>query len=98
MIFKVFSVQCFIVSLGYCVTYCCDRDISSITDDLQESHSGNAMKLATWNINSVRLRIGLVARLLAEERPDVLALQETKTINDFFPREALAKLGYVHQA
>ncbi|HEY2068344.1 MAG TPA: exodeoxyribonuclease III [Rhizomicrobium sp.] len=56
------------------------------------------MKLATWNINSVRLRIGLVGQLLEEERPDVLALQETKTINEFFPREALAKLGYVHQA
>jgi exodeoxyribonuclease-3 len=39
-----------------------------------------------------------VARLLEEERPDALALQETKTINEFFPREALAKLGYVHQA
>ncbi len=56
------------------------------------------MKLATWNINSVRLRIGLVARFLKEHRPDAIALQETKVINDLFPREAFARLGYVHQA
>jgi len=56
------------------------------------------MRLATWNINSVRLRIGLVAKLLKSEQPDVLALQEIKVINDLFPAKALAKLGYVHQA
>jgi exodeoxyribonuclease III len=56
------------------------------------------MKLATWNINSVRLRIGLVSRFLKEEAPDVLCLQETKVINDLFPGEPLRKLGYVHQA
>jgi len=56
------------------------------------------MKLATWNINSVRLRIAQVSRFLKEEAPDVLCLQETKVINELFPREPLAKLGYVHQA
>jgi len=56
------------------------------------------MKIATWNINSVRLRLPLVARLLKGERPDVLCLQETKVINDLFPAGALASLGYVHQA
>jgi exodeoxyribonuclease III len=56
------------------------------------------VKLATWNINSVRLRIGLVAKLLKSEQPDVLALQEIKVVNDLFPAKALAKLGYVHQA
>lgn len=56
------------------------------------------MKIATWNINSVRLRIGLVARFLKEHAPDVIALQETKTINDLFPAEAFRELGYVHQA
>ncbi|MET0878933.1 MAG: endonuclease/exonuclease/phosphatase family protein, partial [Tardiphaga sp.] len=35
-------------------------------------------KLTTWNINSVRLRIDLVARFLEEVQPDVLCLQETK--------------------
>jgi exodeoxyribonuclease III len=39
-----------------------------------------------------------VERLIAQEQPDVIALQETKVVNDLFPGEALAKLGYVHQA
>lgn len=56
------------------------------------------IKLATWNINSVRLRLDLVTRLLTEEAPDVLCLQEIKTHNDTFPAKALAALGYVHQA
>ena len=56
------------------------------------------MKIATWNINSVRLRINLVARFLREHQPDVMALQETKVINALFPSEAFAKLGYAHQA
>jgi exodeoxyribonuclease-3 len=56
------------------------------------------MKIATWNINSVRLRLPLVARFLTGETPDVLCLQETKVINDLFPAEALKRLGYVHQA
>lgn len=53
--------------------------------------------IVTWNINSVRLRLPLVERLLHEERPDVLCLQEIKTIDQSFPARALAALGYVHQ-
>lgn len=56
------------------------------------------MKIATWNINSVRLRIDLVTKLLKEQKPDVVALQETKVMNALFPAEPLKKLGYVHQA
>lgn len=56
------------------------------------------MRLATWNINSVRLRLNLVRRLLKIREPDVLCLQETKVINDLFPRKAFEKLGYIHQA
>src|SRR5207253_3326325 len=52
------------------------------------------LRLATWNINSVRLRIDLVRRLLEETAPDVLCLQETKTPDEHFPREAFAALGY----
>ena len=52
------------------------------------------MRLITWNINSVRLRLGLVLRLLQEQRPDVLCLQETKTPDDLFPRAEFAALGY----
>ena len=50
--------------------------------------------LATWNINSVRLREGLVARLMAEEAPDILCLQEIKTPLEKFPREGFEGLGY----
>ena len=52
--------------------------------------------LATWNINSVRLREGLVARLMAEEQPDVLCLQECKSPVDLIPVEQFRALGYAH--
>jgi exodeoxyribonuclease-3 len=53
-----------------------------------------AFTLATWNINSVRLREGLVARLLADAAPDVLCLQECKSPVEKMPLEAFARLGY----
>lgn len=52
--------------------------------------------LATWNINSVRLRAGLVEKLLREEAPDVLCLQECKSPVDKIPAEVFAALGYPH--
>jgi exodeoxyribonuclease-3 len=55
------------------------------------------MKIATWNINSVRLRIGLVEQLIEQTSPDIICLQETKTIDDTFPLAALAAQGYKHQ-
>jgi exodeoxyribonuclease-3 len=54
------------------------------------------LTLATWNINSVRLRIGLVRRFLRTHAPDVLCLQETKSPDEHFPREAFEELGYSH--
>jgi len=56
------------------------------------------LKLATWNINSVRLRIGLVERFLAELNPDILCLQEIKCIADAFPYQAIRDAGYEHIA
>ena len=52
--------------------------------------------LATWNINSVRLREGLVCRLLEEEAPDVLCLQECKSPVEKIPLEGFRALGYTH--
>lgn len=52
--------------------------------------------LATWNINSVRLREGLVAKLMTEEAPDVLCLQECKSPVELMPTNAFADLGYKH--
>ena len=56
-----------------------------------------ALTLATWNINSVRLRLDLVRRFIAEAQPDALCLQETKAPDEHFPREAFTELGYAHQ-
>ena len=56
------------------------------------------MRLTTWNINSVRLRIGLVERFLGETSPDILCLQETKCPNDKFPAKAFVKAGYPYHA
>lgn len=56
------------------------------------------LTIATWNINSVRLRLDLVARLLAEHQPDVICLQETKCPDDKFPLRAIAEMGYPHAA
>ena len=50
--------------------------------------------IATWNINSVRLREGLVARLMADEMPDILCLQECKSPVDKIPLEVFHGLGY----
>ena len=52
--------------------------------------------IATWNINSVRLREPLVRRLLSEEAPDILCLQECKSPVDLIPTEGFAALGYRH--
>lgn len=54
------------------------------------------MKIVTWNINSVRLRIDLVRRFLAEAKPDVLCLQEIKCRNGEFPEKAFKQAGYKH--
>lgn len=56
------------------------------------------MKIATWNINSVRLRIDQVVRFLKEEAPDVLCLQEIKCREDQFPAKAFHAAGYSHLA
>lgn len=56
------------------------------------------MKIATWNINSVRLRIDQVTRFLGEESPDVLCLQEIKCLEDSFPFKAINQAGYDHIA
>lgn len=52
--------------------------------------------LATWNINSVRLRKDLVQKLLVDEAPDVLCLQEIKSPVDKVPLEVFAEVGYPH--
>ncbi|MGQ3179647.1 MAG: endonuclease/exonuclease/phosphatase family protein [Blastomonas fulva] len=55
------------------------------------------LKIASWNINSVRFRLDSVQRFLAEEQPDILCLQETKVINNDFPEGPFRQLGYNFQ-
>ena len=55
------------------------------------------MKIATWNINSVRLRLDLVLGFLQQADIDVLCLQETKTQDMHFPGEAFTAAGWPHQ-
>ena len=57
----------------------------------------DTISIASWNINSVRFRMEIVERFLREQAPDVLCLQETKTVDATFPADAFRRLGYTHQ-
>ena len=52
------------------------------------------MKVASWNVNSIRVRVEQVAAWLQSHQPDVLCLQELKTVEEKFPREVFSALGY----
>jgi len=52
------------------------------------------MKIASWNVNSLNVRLPQVLAWLAAEQPDVLALQETKLIDEKFPRAEIEAAGY----
>jgi len=56
------------------------------------------LRIATWNINSVRLRQELVLRLIDEFAPDILCLQETKCPDELFPRQPFEDKGYANIA
>ena len=53
-----------------------------------------SLAIASWNINSVRLRVDLVTKFLKLANPDIMCLQETKCIDDQLPLENFEKLGY----
>jgi exodeoxyribonuclease-3 len=52
------------------------------------------VKIATWNVNSLRVRLPHVLRWLEREQPDLLALQETKIQDEEFPADAFTQYGY----
>ena len=52
------------------------------------------MRIATWNVNSIKQRMDNLTAWLSERQPDIVCLQETKCVDDAFPREALESLGY----
>ena len=51
------------------------------------------MRIATWNINSVRLRINHVIKFIKTHDIDIMCLQETKAQDDFFPIDEFLKIG-----
>jgi len=52
------------------------------------------MKIATWNVNSLKVRLAQVVEWLGSAEPDVLVLQEIKQVTEEFPADALRQLGY----
>jgi exodeoxyribonuclease III len=73
-------------------------------DELQTAHACDSglqtmrFRLATWNINSVRLRVDLVSRFVQQYQPDILCLQEIKCLDSEFPEPQLRALGFSHVA
>ena len=55
-----------------------------------------ALRIATWNVNSLRQRLDHLARLSAEQSPDIICLQETKVRDEEFPVDFIKDLGYRH--
>ncbi len=58
------------------------------------STPAKTLRIASWNINSVRLRINLLTDWLRDVQPDVVALQELKCLDEAFPREEIEACGY----
>ncbi len=56
------------------------------------------IKIATWNVNSIRIRLELLEKLTKEEAPDVICLQETKAKNEDFPENEVKAMGYQYVA
>jgi len=54
------------------------------------------LRVATWNVNSIRRRLDHLARFAAEQSPDLVCLQETKVDDARFPRDAITAMGFAH--
>ena len=52
------------------------------------------MRIATWNVNSIKPRVDNALAWLSERQPDIACLQETKCVDEAFPRDAFEALGY----
>jgi exodeoxyribonuclease-3 len=59
-----------------------------------KSMSKTPMRIATWNVNSIKQRIENLTVWLKERTPDIVCLQETKTVDEAFPRQPIEALGY----
>jgi exodeoxyribonuclease-3 len=61
---------------------------------LQRDNRPPDMRIATWNVNSIRQRIEPLTAWLKERQPDIVCLQETKCVDEAFPAQPLESLGY----
>ncbi len=52
------------------------------------------LRIATWNINSVRIRVESIQKFVNEKKPDVICFQETKVVDESFPFEAFRQMGF----
>ncbi|MGI9311985.1 MAG: exodeoxyribonuclease III, partial [Alphaproteobacteria bacterium] len=53
------------------------------------------IKISTWNVNGVRARIDVLTSWLKNNQPDILCLQETKCVNEEFPKDHFESMGYI---
>ena len=75
----------------------CWRSIGPAVGSAPQSYRrsvGKRMKIATWNVNSIRARVPIVTAWLERVQPDVLLLQETKCLPEKFPTEPFDELHY----
>jgi exodeoxyribonuclease-3 len=56
------------------------------------------LRVATWNVNSIRLRFDGLKQLMQQQQPDVICMQEIKVADDLFPRDFFVEQGYPHLA
>jgi exodeoxyribonuclease III len=68
--------------------------IRATTDRATTQLSRAAVRIATWNVNSIKQRLDAAVTWLAERQPDIACFQETKCVDDAFPREPFESLGY----
>lgn len=61
---------------------------------LKTAEKIEVIKIATWNVNSIRIRLPLVLSWLAEQKPDIVCLQETKVEDFQYPEQELREAGY----
>src|SRR5579862_5494544 len=70
------------------------KKTSAATKTSKSSKSSGSLKIATFNANSIRVRLGIILDWLKKEQPDVLAIQETKVQDHEFPKEPIEAAGW----
>ncbi len=71
--------------------------LCALARGLLSAHFMTRITIASWNINSVRIRLPIIAQLVEAERPDIICLQETKVQDADFPHKGFEALGYKHR-